>query len=166
VQKKYQTIPTIASHSSSSSAVFFQTWNTFRQTRSLSNATFACLIMWRSSSLKSAVVYKISPKSDIFHRDMAIYRFSKWRPSAICELFYHDTRPPTKSVLLAAAACHISCQSDRQIWRYNYLNFFAYLAWNAYSGTQKGGFRGLWTPNCDYSSSRPPKGTSLHKSVV
>jgi len=63
----------------------------------------------------------------IFHWDMAIYRFSKWRPSAILELFYHHTRPPTKSPLLAAAACQISCQSDRptQIWRYMYshLNF-------------------------------------------
>ena len=53
----------------------------------------------------------------------SIYRFSKWRPSTICESFYHHTRPPTKSVLLAAAACQISCQSDTQIWRYSYLNF-------------------------------------------
>jgi len=51
----------------------------------------------------------------IFHGDMAIYRFSKWRPSAILELFYHHTRPPSKSLLLAAAACQISCQSDTQI---------------------------------------------------
>ena len=55
----------------------------------------------------------------IFHWDMAIYRFS----SAILELFYHHTRPPTKSLLLAAAACQISCKSDTQIWRYSYLNF-------------------------------------------
>jgi len=89
----------------------------------------------------------------IFHWDMAIYRFSKWRPSAILELFYYHTRPspPTKSLLLAAAACQIS--------------FFAYLAWNAYSGPQNGGFGRLWTPKCDYSSSRPPKGTSLRKSA-
>ena len=59
----------------------------------------------------------------IFHGDMAIYRFSKWRSSAILELFYHHTRPPTKSRLLAAAACQISCQSDTHIWRYSYLNF-------------------------------------------
>ena len=59
----------------------------------------------------------------IFHWDMAIYRFSRWRPSAILELFYHHTRPPTKSLLLAAAACQSSCQSDTQIWRYSYLNF-------------------------------------------
>ena len=54
----------------------------------------------------------------IFHWDMAIYRFSKWRPSATLELFYHHTRPPTKSLLLAAAACQISCQSNTQIWRH------------------------------------------------
>ena len=67
----------------------------------------------------------------IFHWDMAIYRFSKWRPSAILELFYHHTRPPTKSLLLAAAACQISCRSDQwpvtgsdtQIWRYRYFIF-------------------------------------------
>jgi len=29
----------------------------------------------------------------------------------------------------------------------------------------KWGFWGLWTPKCDYSSSRPPKGTSLRKSA-
>jgi len=31
-------------------------------------------------------------------------------------------------------------------------------------GPQNWGFGGLWTPNCDYSSSRTPKGTSLHRS--
>jgi len=41
----------------------------------------------------------------IFYWQMAIFRFSKWRPSAILELFYYHTRPPTKSLLLAAAAC-------------------------------------------------------------
>jgi len=57
----------------------------------------------------------------IFTSDVAIYRFSKWRPSAILELFYHHTIPPAKSVLLAEAACQISCQSDTQIGRYSYL---------------------------------------------
>jgi len=98
------------------------TRNTFCRTRSLSNATSSFLITSRSSSSKSAAVYKISWKSDDSW-DMAIYRFSKWRPSAILELFYHHTRPPTKSLLLAAAVCQISCQSGTQIWRYSYLNF-------------------------------------------
>ena len=43
--------------------------------------------------------------------------------------------------------------------------FFAYLAWNAYSGPRNGGFGRFWTHKCDYSSSRPPKGTSLSKSA-
>ena len=41
----------------------------------------------------------------IFHWVTAIYRFLKWRPSAILELFNHHTRPPTKSLLLAVASC-------------------------------------------------------------
>ena len=59
----------------------FRTRNTFCRTRSLSNATF--FIFWsRHENLM------------ILHWDMAIYRFSKWRPSAILELFYHHTRHP------------------------------------------------------------------------
>jgi len=97
----------------------------------------------------------------IFHWDMAIYRFSKWRPSAIMD---HHTRPHTKSLLLAAAACQISCQSDTQIWRYNYLNFSHNWLEMPIQATKWGFFGGLWTPKCDYSLSRPPKGTSLRKS--
>ena len=101
----------------------------------------------------------------IFHWDMAIYRFSKWRPSAILELFYHHTRPtrpPTKSLLLAAAACQISCQSDTQIWRYSYLKF-SHIWLEMPVQAPKWGFGGLWTLKCDYSLSRPSKGTSLRK---
>ena len=80
------------------------------RTRSQTNTTF--FIFWsRHENLM------------ILHWDMAIYRFSKWRQSAILELFYHHTRPPTKSLLLAAASCQISRQSDIQIWRYSYSNF-------------------------------------------
>ena len=56
----------------------------------------------------------------IFHRDMAIYRYSKWRPSAILELFYHH-RPtrPTKSV--AGRSCLSNFMS---MWYTDsYLNF-------------------------------------------
>ena len=101
-----------------------ETRHTFCRTRSLSNATFSFLITLRSSSLKSAAVYKFYRNRMIFHcmryGDISI---SKWRPSAILELFYHHTRPPTKSLLLAAASCQISRQSDIQIWRYSYSNF-------------------------------------------
>ena len=100
----------------------------------------------------------------IFHWDMVIYRFSKWRPSAILELFYHHTRPPTKSLLLAASDCQISCQSDTQTWRYSYLNF-SHSWLKMPIRPQNGGFGGLWTHKCDYSSSRPPKRTPLRKSA-
>ena len=65
----------------------------------------------------------------IFHWDMAIYQCSKWRPSAILELFYHNTRPPTKSLLLAIAASQISCESDTQIWRYSYGCVVLFTGW-------------------------------------
>ena len=93
-----------------------------------------------------------------FYGDVAIglYRFSKWRPSAILELFCHYTRPLTKSLLLAAAACQMSCQSDTQIRRYSYLNFRLF-GLKCLFRPQNEGFGGLWTPKCDYSSSRPQK---------
>ena len=102
----------------------------------------------------------------IFHwiMAMAIYRFSKWRLSAIFELFSHHTWPPTKSLLLAAAACQISCQSDTQMWRYSYLNFRIFDL-KCIFRPPNWGFWGLWIPKCNYSSSGPPKGTSLRKSA-
>jgi len=107
----------------------------------------------------------MSWKSDDFslrYGDISIFNMAAF---SILELFYHHTRPPTKSLLLAAAACQISWQCGTQIWRYSYLNFFANFAWNAYSGPQNGCFGGLWTHKCNYSSSRPPKCTSLRKSA-
>ena len=100
----------------------------------------------------------------LVHWDMVIYRFSNWRPSAILELFYHNTRPPTKSLLLAAAACQISCQSDTQIWRYSYLNF-SHIWLEMPIQVPKWGFWGTLDPKYDYLSSRPPKEIPLRKSA-
>ena len=66
-----------------------------------------------------------------------------------------------RSTLLAAAACRISCQSDTQIWKYSYLNFSHIRLEMPIHAPQNGGYGGLWKPTCDYSSLRPPKGTSL-----
>jgi len=57
----------------------------------------------------------------IYYWDMAICRFPKWRPSTTLELFYHHTRPPTKSLLLSAAAVkfHVNVihrSEDTAIW--------------------------------------------------
>jgi len=98
----------------------------------------------------------------IFHWDMAIYWFSKWRPSAILELFYHHTRPTTKSLLLAAAACQISCQSDTQIWRYSYLNF-SHIWLEMPIQAPKWEFRGTLDPKMWLFIIDTLKGTSLRK---
>jgi len=50
------------------------------------------------SAIAELLVWSRRENLMILHWDMAIYRFSKWRPSAILELFYHHTRPPTKSL--------------------------------------------------------------------
>ena len=99
-----------------------------------------------SSGSLSAVVYQISSKSDDFSLrcgDVSIFKMAAVRHLG---MFYHHTRPPTKSLLLAVAACRISCQSDTQIWRYSNLNFFAYLAWNAYSCPKMGIWGGDFGP--------------------
>jgi len=81
------------------------------------------LIMWRSSSSKSAAVYKISWKSDDFslrYGDISIFKMAAVRHLGIVLPPFETTH---KVSVLAAAACQISCQSDTQIWRYSYLNF-------------------------------------------
>jgi len=93
-----------------------KTRNTFRRTRNLSSATFSLLITWRSSRSKSAAVYKISSKSNDFslrYGDISILKMAAVRHLGIVLPPYE---PPTKSLLLAAAGCQISCQSDTQIW--------------------------------------------------
>jgi len=55
---------------------------TFCRTRSLSNATFSFLITWRSSSSKSAAMYRISSKSDDFslrYGDITIFKMAAVR---------------------------------------------------------------------------------------
>jgi len=77
--------------------------------------------------------------------------------------------PPYETTHEVPVAGRSSLSNVMSIWytdlihRYSCLNFFAYLAWNAYSGPQNWGFWGLWTHNCDYSSWIAPKGTSLRK---
>jgi len=104
----------------------------------------------------------------IFHWDMAI---SIFKMGAVRHLGI--VLPPcetTHEVTVAGRSC---LSNSMSIWYtdlkiYITLEFFAYLAWNAYSGPQSGFFFGggdFWTPKCDYSSSWPPKGTSLRKSA-
>ena len=77
--------------------------------------SFGTSATWRSSSSKYAAVYKNSSKSDNFllkYGDITIFKMAAVRHLGI-------VLPPcettTKSLLMAAAACQISCQCDTQI---------------------------------------------------
>jgi len=68
--------------------------NKFCRTRSLSNATFSFLITWRSSSSKSAAVYKISLKADDFslrYGDIMIFKMAAVRHLGIVLPPYETT---------------------------------------------------------------------------
>jgi len=119
---------------------------------------FSFLITWRSSSSLSAAVYKISSKLDDFslrYGDITIFKMA-----AVCHLGI--VLPPyetTHEVSVAGSSCKFM-----SIW-YTHLKIIRIFGLKCLFRPQNGGFGGLWTHECVYSSSRPPKGTSLHKSA-
>jgi len=123
------------------------------RTRSLSNATFSFLITWRSSSSKSAAVYKISWKSDDFslrygHNEIWQYidfQIGGRPPSWNCFTTIRDHPWSLCCWLQLPVKFHINLihrSEDIVIWI-----FRIYLVWNTYSGPQNGDFVGLWTIN-------------------
>ena len=79
---------------------------------------FSFLITRRSSSSKSDAVYKISSKSDDFslrYGDISIFKMAAVRHLGIVLPPYETPTTKLHQMLLAAAACQISCQSDAQI---------------------------------------------------
>jgi len=77
--------------------------------------------------------------------------------------FQNGGRPPSWNCLTTIRDHPRSLLLAAQIWWYSYLNFWHVL--KCLFRPQNAGFEGLWTPECDYSSSRPPKGTSLRNSA-
>ena len=138
---------------------------TFRRTRSLSNGTFSFLITWRSSSSKSAAVYNISWKSNDFslrYGDISIFKMAAVRHLGIVLPPYETTHE------VSVAGC--SCLSNlMSIWYTDSedigILIFRIFRLKCLFRPQNWGFGGLWTTKCDYSSSRPPKGSSLRKSA-
>jgi len=96
----------------------------------------------------------------LWYGDISIFKMAAVRHLGIVLPSYETTH----EIPVAGRSCLSNFMS---IWHTDlniYLfEFFAYLAWNAY----KMGVLGdrPWTPKCDYSSSRLPKGTSLCKSA-
>ena len=148
----------------------------FCQTQSLFNETSSLLTTWRSSSSKSAAVYKISSKSNDFsprYGDITIFTMAAVRLLEFkIFIFDHLTFIQFKICWWVQNFMKIGWFFT-EIWRYInfqnghprslccwpqlpvklhvnlihrsedhnvYLNFFAYMAWNAYSGPQNGGF--------------------------
>ena len=96
-------------------------------------------------------------KSDDFtlrYGDISIFKMAAVRHLGIVLPPYE--KPPTKSL-------QISCQSE--IWRYSCLNFSHIWLAMPIQFPKIGVLGDFRPPNCDYSSSRPPKGTSLRKSA-
>jgi len=129
------------------------TRNMFRRTQSLTVQLFHFWSLDVHSVQNLLLCTKFHENLMIFRRNNMsyIYIFSKWRPSAILELFYHHMRPPTNSLLLAAAACQISCQSDTQIW------IFRIFGLKCLFRPPKLGFWGNLYPKCDIHHRDPQK---------
>ena len=125
-------------------------------------------------------------KSDDFslrYGDITIFKMATVRHLGIV-LPPYETIPRSLCCWLHAAACQISSQSNAQIWRYSYLHFshiwldsrfflrslaqykfYLYLYLYYLFRPLKWWFWGLRTHKCEYSSSRPQKGTFLRKSA-
>ena len=113
--------------------------NTFCRTRSLSNATFSSLITWRSSSSKSAAVYKISWKSDDFslrYGDISIFKMAAVRHLGIV---YHHMRPPMKLPVKFHVDLILGSE-DIAIWIFPHIWLEMPI-----QALQNRGFGGLWT---------------------
>jgi len=133
------------------------TRNTFCRTRSLSNATVSFFYHLTFIQLKSAAVYKISSKSDDFslrYGDISIFKMAAVRHLGIVLPPYETTH----EVSVAGRSCLSNFMSmwytDLNIW------IFRIFGWKWLFRHPKLGFWGLWTPKCDYLSSRPTKDTN------
>jgi len=81
---------------------------------------------WRHGSLRTVHFYnhaKLGDNSSNGGRDIAIFRFSKWRPPPIWILLDFIFRPPTKSTWWPEAMFKILCRSDLYFRRYCDFNF-------------------------------------------
>jgi len=120
------------------------------------------LITWRSCSSKSAEVYKISSKSDKYslrYGDISILKIAAVRHLGIV---LPTIRDHPRSLCCWPVKFHVNLihrSEDIAIWIVRIFGLKCLFR------PPKWGLWGLWTPKCDYSLSRPPKGTSFRKSA-
>jgi len=87
----------------------------------------------------------------------------KFKMAAVChlELLFGYPGPPTKFRCWPEACVQISCRSDLYLRRYVRSNISLVWLKTPIRATKNLRFRGILTPKHYFSSSRPPKGTSL-----
>jgi len=128
-----------------------QTRNMFCRTKSLSNATFFHFWSRDVHPVQNLLLCTKFQRNSLKYGDISIFKMAGVRHLGI-------VLPPydaTNSLLLAAAACQISCQSDAQIWRYSYLNFSHIWLERPMQAPKMRVWGEFGPPKCDYSSSRP-----------
>ena len=133
----------------------FRTRNTFCRTRSLSNATFSFFFIWRSFAVNGPTVWNgpvftlIQPLAAIWIKPSCVNSL----PPALRSpgLSQNTFKRTLKTHLFSSVQRHWVVLNETLPLLINLLTYLlTYL---------------LWTHNCDYSSSRPPKATSLRKSA-
>ena len=106
-------------------------------------------------------------KMDYFsprYGDISIFKMAAVRHLGIVLPPYETSRPPRSLCCWPQLPVkfHVNLMHRYEniaIW------IFRILGLKCLFRPPKWGFWGLWSPKCDYSSSRPPKGTSLRKSA-
>jgi len=125
----------------------FRTRNTFCRTRSLSNTTFSFFdhvikIWWFYTEIWRYIDFQNGGRP----------------PSWNC----FTTIPPYETTHEVPVKFHVNLihrSEDIAVW------IFRIFGLKCLCNSPYCSFGGIWTPNCDYSSSRPPKSTSLRKSA-
>ena len=131
----------------------------------MSNATYSFFITWRSSSAKSAAVYKISWKSDDFslrYGDISIFKMAAVRHFGIVLPPYETTHEVLRCWPQLPVKFHVNLihkSENIAIW------IFRIFGLKCLFRPQNGGFGGFGPLNVIIHHRDPPKCTSLRKSA-
>ena len=105
--------------------------------------------------VQNMIYTKFHENRAIFQGDITIFKMAAVRHLGI-------VLPPYETTYEVSVAGRSCLSNFMSIW-YTVLNFSHIWLEMLIQAPKIGFWGGLWTPKCDYSSSRPPKGTSLRK---